>query len=1544
MSTISYSCGITVLDAASGAREDVLVSIDGTATVRDVAHAIEDSLASRAPSAATAGPARTGAATEGPAGRGPGAGAWRREPADERAGDQRLAIVIRHPRFTQAAAASLPGPGPSPAEPRLGHGDRDPLTLWVDGGPLAAELPAARVLRDGMVVSLSPRYAPATSLAEPGGVAEVRIVGGPASGSVRRLGLGRFEIGGDPRCAVAVADPSVPPRAAVVSVAPDGASLEPAPGATLALDGEALGGPAAWPYGGVLAVGDSLLALHLPEEADASLVPGDDGGLVYNRPPRLLPPRRSRRLVVPSQPVKGDGPRLGVPTMVLPALFGVGMAVMLHQVLYLGMALLGPLTMGAGAWSDKRTGRKRHGAAMREYEQARRKHSEDLERLRAADEVERREACPDPATLLLVATGPRRRLWERRAGDHDVLRLRVGTADLPAAIELARDRGGPRPTEEEGGGPPDARHVPVPLDLEALGVVGVAGDRAAARGLARWLVAQAAILHSPRDLQVVVLAPRLATTEDWEWVRWLPHAQPRDGQDCIALLGTDAETVSRRVGELVDEVSSRRAESRSFQAGSDAAERPRLLVVLDGAQALRRVPGMPQVLGEGPGVGVHAICVDDDERLLPEECRTVATWQWDEPARLRLRGGGLDPVGTILGDQVGAAWCDRVARALAPIRDLGRDAAGMLPDSARLLDLLAMPDPEPELIERSWRRAGRTTEVVLGYASDGPFGLDLRRDGPHALVAGTTGAGKSELLQTLIASLAVANRPDAMTFVLIDYKGGSAFKDCARLPHTVGMVSDLDGHLTQRALASLSAELKRREELLLHAGAKDIEDYWVQHRRQPGLEPLPRLVLIIDEFASLVAELPDFVTGLVGIAQRGRSLGVHLVLATQRPAGVVSADIRANTNLRIALRVTDAAESSDVIDAPDAAGIARSTPGRCYVRSGASSLTAVQAARVGGRRPGASKVAAAPLVARVSWADLGRPAPRPAAGDGEDDASTDLSVLVGTIREAARRLGVASGRSPWLPPIAEVVAASDLPPVETGRHGGEVAPLGIGLVDVPAEQRRRTLALDLVNGGHLLVAGSPRTGRSTVLRTVAGAVAAGSSPADVHLYGIDCGANALLPLVGLPHCGAIVGRDQPERVDRLLGRLLAEVSRRQQLFAEQGASSLAEQRAAAPDGARLPWMVLLLDRWEGFTAAFESYDLGRLVETMLRLLREGPAVGLRAVVSSDASGFVGQISTVFEERLLLRFADPDDWGRAGIPSRDVPTTMPPGRALLPAAAGLLEAQVALLDPDPSGPAQVAALQAIGRAAAARHQGVPQPRSLRPLRVDALPPRVTAAEALRLDPELAPPSPLWALIGAGGDALGPVGVDLLRTSPGFVVAGPPRSGRSTVLETMTRSLVARGVPVALVTPRRSPLRALATLDGVLGVLATGSEDVDALDKLLDGLERHVVLVDDAELLLDTSMGERLEGLVRTARDADQAVVAAGTTDDLGSQYRGFVVDVRRSRSGLLISPRSPGDGDLLGARLPRNMAAGPPGRGLLVLNGTVTPVQAALPAG
>src|SRR5580704_7555587 len=274
--------------------------------------------------------------------------------------------------------------------------------------------------------------------------------------------------------------------------------------------------------------------------------------------------------------------------------------------------------------------------------------------------------------------------------------------------------------------------------------------------------------------------------------------------------------------------------------------------------------------------------------------------------------------------------------------------------------------------------------------------------------------------------------------------------------------------------------------MLLHAGAKDIEDYWDTRRLRPelNLEPMPRLVLIIDEFAAMVAELPDFVHGLIDIARRGRSLGVHLVLATQRPAGVVSADIRANTNLRIALRVTSSDESVDVIDTSDAAFIAKSTPGRCYIRSGASSPVAVQSARIGGRRPGTGPVTAAATVAAVPWRGLGRALPVPsAAGSDEINMATDLSALADAVIAANTKAGLRPQRRPWLEPLPELITLADLPAAgpalsgaavsgaavsgAAGRERGDVPVIPYGLTDLPQRQAREPLTLDFVQAGHV---------------------------------------------------------------------------------------------------------------------------------------------------------------------------------------------------------------------------------------------------------------------------------------------------------------------------------------------------------------------------------------------------------------------------------------------------------------------------------------------
>jgi len=931
-----------------------------------------------------------------------------------------------------------------------------------------------------------------------------------------------------------------------------------------------------------------------------------------------------------------------------------------------------------------------------------------------------------------------------------------------------------------------------------------------------------------------------------------------------------------------------------------------------------------QVLKEGPRVGIYALCLDADERLLPEECSAVVVQTG--PSTVTVRQQRLEVVSDARVDLVPAPWFARVSRALAPVRDVTDDGAETaLPNGCRLLDVLELEPPTGRGVMDVWLRGGRTTEAVVGMSMDGAFSLDLRRDGPHALIAGTTGAGKSELLQTLVASLAVANRPDAMTFVLVDYKGGSAFKDCVDLPHTVGMVTDLDTHLVERALESLAAELHRREHILAAAGAKDIEDYTDLGAKDSSLAPLPRLAIVIDEFASMVRELPDFVAGLVNIAQRGRSLGIHLVLATQRPSGVVSPEIRANTNLRIALRVTDKSESSDVIDAPDAALIAKTTPGRAYVRLGHSSLVPFQAGRVGGRRPGAvSSVTERPVpwFVPLEWNRLGHPLPtRPRAAEVETDAAaTDLGALVAAVREANDAMGIPAQHSPWLPALTGTVRLGELPPYEGPER--PLPPVPWAVADFPGEQARRSEVIDFATLGHKYVIGSARSGRTQALRTIAAAVADALSSQDVHLYGIDCGSGGLLPLTALPHCGAVVQRTQVDRVTRLLTRLVDEVTRRQEVLAQGGFASLTEQRSAVAPADRMPHVLLLLDRWEGYLSSLSELDGGKLHTLMMTLLNEGASAGIHLMISGDRSLGSYRLAALTEDKLVLRMADKTDYSSVGLNARTLPDSVPDGRGFQP--DGNIETQIAVLDGPITGQGQAAAITALGELTTARDAGVP--RSHRPFRIDVLPIRLSYAEALRYAGDLSDRPPLWALLGVGGDDLDAYGPDLSLT-PVFVLGGPSRSGKSTALVTMTRSLLERGTPVVLIAPRVSPLRDLADTPGVRGCLTA---DVLLNEDLLPLLEQPgplVVVMDDAELHKESRAADTLKAYMRTAADAGRALVIGGGVNELAAGYTGWHADARKQRAGALICPQAPTDGDLIGVRLPRSIVGEPvkPGR-------------------
>ncbi len=786
---------------------------------------------------------------------------------------------------------------------------------------------------------------------------------------------------------------------------------------------------------------------------------------------------------------------------------------------------------------------------------------------------------------------------------------------------------------------------------------------------------------------------------------------------------------------------------------------------------------------------------------------------------------------------VSTATAATVARVLAGLHD-PEDPSASTTALATSIGIGALneqhgagPIDDPIAVAAGWRNAGPdpAPAAAIGLTTDGVVEIDLARDGPHALIAGTTGSGKSELLRTLVVCLAARSSPDHLTFVLVDYKGGSTFDACAELPHTVGLVTDLDDHLAERALVSLDAEIRRRERLLRAAGAEDLAAY----RAVSGRAPLPRLVVVIDEFAALAADLPSFIPALVAVAQRGRSLGIHLVLATQRPAGVVSESIRANTNLRLALRLQDPADGRDVVGDDEPATFPRATPGRTMLRLGPGETLVFQSARSTGpvTPPGDDGL---------------RVVDQPVVEGGTD---TELAVLVRSIRNAAALSDVAPPHRPWLPPLPTRLA----PPDDA-----------LGLVDVPAEQRRAALRWRPADG-NLALLGSRGSGTTTALLSLIAAACRDTAPSLMHVYVLDArGDEGLDELVALPHCAGVVRPHDSERLRRLLTRLSAELDAR----------CAAGGRAGAPD------VIVAIDGMPALRAALDTPRGSSGDEALQRLVAEGPGVGIVSLMTAERPAAIpAAMLAVCAERWVFHLDDPAEAGVCGVPAALVPGARP-GRLVI--ASNRLEAQLAVV-PLPVFPAS---------------DGGPEPVGVLPVVVPAetLPPGRLAADG---DVEL--------VVGVDFESLAPA-VLTVPDGEHVLVAGPARSGRSTALArlaTSWRSAHPNGAVHVVAPARRSPLMSWPeVVDVAAAVDAVGRSPAGRPCLLVvDDAER----VDDPRGALAALIAERRHGVL---------VLAAGRPDALRAHGHWTSV-VRRSRIGLLLSSCTDIDGDLLGELLPRN---------------------------
>ncbi|NUW04438.1 type VII secretion protein EccCa [Streptomyces sp. CAI 127] len=1062
---------------------------------------------------------------------------------------------------------------------------------------------------------------------------------------------------------------------------------------------------------------------------------------------------------------------------------------------------------------------------------------EDLREELSGEERERRERAdvlnPPPYALYDIVRDPAR-LWERRRADDDFLRVRVGTGEMPVRDLQIAEPGSTVLT------PPDlfmlneasalvnrfrnGTELPLTVPLDRIGNVSVIGPREDCLRVARALLVQTAALHAPDDVAVALAAPgdRMA---DWEWAKWLPHlldTEQFDGPVAARRIAPSAPQLARQIGAELRRRASYAAEVRRGLAGRDALSmNSRLLVVTDGhGEDAVDLPRPDDAVGLRE-MGVTVLHLLEQRVQEPGHVSVRITVDGADVTIEDLRTP--EPVeahGTV--DEAGIPFAEGLARMLAPLR-LSAESLGDAPLSGpvEFAAMLGIDDVARLDLDRLWAPRGERAflRVPIGISdSHEPVLLDLKESselgmGPHGLCVGATGSGKSELLRTLVLALVATHPPEDLALVLVDYKGGATFAPFAELPHVAGVITNLENQagLVERVHSSLAGEVKRRQQALKDAGnVADIGDYAaLRAEKRPDLDPLPHLFVVIDEFGELLTAKPDFIDLFLSIGRIGRSIGVHLLLSSQRIEGGKLKGLDTYLSYRLGLRTFSADESRTVLETTDAFHLPP-LPGFGYLKVDTSHYARFKAGYVSGAYRGpvrrSDEEETGPLALpyeafnTLAGPDEARQSPEPASRRRET-GPTELGVMVDQLTGAA-----AAVRSIWLPPLPTATALDTVAgPLDIGPNGmrlagavaeGRRTPLRVpvGLLDDPARQWQGQWFLDLtVAGGHAAVIGGPQSGKTTLLRTLVLSLALTHTPREIGVYGLDLVGGGLQALSGLPHVGGIAGRADRERAARTVEEVRTMLALREDLFREHGIDSVDQLRTLHAAG-RLPELasaeiLLVID---GFGALRDDFD--ELDDAIADILKRGGGYGIHVVAGMLRWNDVRiAIQSNFGTRVELRLNDP---GESGIDRKLAETLSPdePGRAL---TDGKLFAHVALPRTDGADDAADlgAVLERTARTVRATWNGeVAQPVRVLPqvLEPHSLP--GPAAEPTRVP------------IGLDQSALAPVLLDLFGHDQHLLVLGDSECGKTNLLRTLAHGLVDRygedDLVFAVMDPRRS----------------------------------------------------------------------------------------------------------------------------------------------
>lgn len=974
----------------------------------------------------------------------------------------------------------------------------------------------------------------------------------------------------------------------------------------------------------------------------------------YHRSPRIIYRGSEDKILInpPGQePVKPSDELL---KLIIPPLMMIGVTILITLIQPRGIYILATVGMSITTMIFSIRGffknRKKYKADKKEridlYHLYLKDKAMELTRLEREQKEGMNYHFPTVLELTDLVESYNHRIYEKTPLHFDFLYYRLGLGKLPTSYELnygQRERSGKKDALEEEGYALYSRHkkipdMPIPANL-SHGPVGYIGPRNLVLEQLQLLVMQIATFHSYHDVQFITILPE-EEKEQWSWMRWLPHAKLQELN--VRGFVYNQRTRDQVLNSLNQILKLRRSQKEETSHKESTLFHPHYVVLVTDEKLILDHVIMEFFTEDPTDLGCSLVFVEDVMSSLSENIQTVINIKDRNTGQLVMEEGVLKETDFRLDHFPVDYDKERIARTLAPLNHL-QNLKSSIPDSVTFMEMYGAETFEDLQVSSRWEKNApyKSLAVPIGLRGQGDLvqlNLHEKAHGPHGLIAGTTGSGKSETIQSYILSLAVNFHPHDVAFLLIDYKGGGMANLFKNLPHLLGTITNLDGAQSMRALASINAEIHRRERLFREFEVNHINQYQKKFKNGEAKEPLPHLFLISDEFAELKANQPDFIKELVSIARVGRSLGVHLILATQKPSGVVDDQIWSNSRFKIALKVADRSDSNEMLHTPDAAEITQT--GRAYLQVGNNEVYELfQSAWSGADYQPEKDDMGIEDHTIYLINELGQYEILNEDLSGLEDADeikevpTELDAIVHNIQLLCEEQEVPPVPQPWLPPLKERITLEELEEVQPTVAWEQEKPLSVllGMADIPQAQKQEAVSINLAKDGHVLLYGSPGTGKTTFLQSAGMDLARKFSPKDLTMYLMDFGTNGLAPLSKLPQVADTMLLDQTEKISKFVRIMEKELNRRKKLLSDYGVGTLELYRQAS--GQKEPAIVILLDSYEAIKE--EAYE-AELFKLLVRISREGLSIGVHLLMTAGRqTNLRAQLYSNFKHQLSL---------------------------------------------------------------------------------------------------------------------------------------------------------------------------------------------------------------------------------------------------------------------------------------------------------------------